>query len=146
MRLAELSAEFQGGVLLVTDAPTLLGKVWPGAPRDASGAQHRVDNEQTMSNALDLIAPWLQGRGPAFDARGIQVSLTWGPSEWNPASAWLDFETGSSSARLILWSNGLAELTVGNLSRKEVLLEEHREITSNLGLDDAAETIFALFE
>lgn len=98
-----------------------------------------------MSDFLDLITPWLQSRQADLAAKGIKVSLTWGPSERRPASAWLDFETGSHSARLIMWSNGLADLTVGNLTTSEVLLEEHREISSRLGLDDAAETIVSLF-
>jgi hypothetical protein len=98
-----------------------------------------------MSNVLDLITPWLEGRQADFGTKGINVELTWGPSDSSPAAAWLDFETSSRSARLIMCLNGLADLTVGCFTTGEVLLDDHREISSHLGLDDVAETIVGLF-
>lgn len=92
---------------------------------------------------LELLDRWLQHRRPVFEAMGLKVSVTWGPTDRNPASAWLDLESTERSARLILWSNGEADLMIGDFVKGEVLLEEHREISSQIGLDDAEETIKA---
>jgi hypothetical protein len=95
-------------------------------------------------SALDLLASWLEMRQSALTEVGIRVTLTHGPEDRDPPAAWVDFETDSRSARLILWDNGLADLTVGDFVEGEVLLEEHREITSALGLDDVEATVTAL--
>jgi hypothetical protein len=78
-----------------------------------------------------------------FEVVNINVSIEWGPSDRNPASAWLDFESSEKSARLMLWSNGEADLMIGDLTKQQILLEEHREISTELGLDDAGETVKA---
>jgi hypothetical protein len=43
----------------------------------------------------------------------------------------------------MIWSNGDADLMIGDLAKRQVLLEEHREISTELGLDDAGETVKA---
>ena len=92
-------------------------------------------------SALTLLASWLDRRQPAFEALGITVVTTWGPQDRAPASAWVDFGTSEKPARLIIWDTGLADLTVGDFVKGEVLLEEHREITSAVGLDDVEATV-----
>lgn len=94
-------------------------------------------------SALTLLAGWLEVRQPELEALGISVAPTWGPTDRDPASAWVDFGTSEKSARLILWDNGLADLTVGDFVKGEVLLEEHREITTAVGLDDVEATVRA---
>jgi hypothetical protein len=94
-------------------------------------------------NPLDALQPWLIRRTPEMEAAGMKLSTTWGPEDRDPRSVWVDFESTSRSARLILWSNGEADLMVGDLDLGEVLLEEHREITSPIGLDDVGATVKA---
>jgi hypothetical protein len=100
--------------------------------------------EQAVSeDVLEILRGWLDRRQDALASLGVAVSTTWGPSDRDPASAWVDFATSDKSARLIVWSNGLADLTVGDFVKGEVLLEEHREILSDVGFDDAEATVRA---
>ena len=92
---------------------------------------------------LGVLERWLNRRQPELEALGLTVAITWGPSDRNPASAWLDLSSTEKSARLIVWSDGHAELTVGDYVKGEVLVDEHREISSEVGLDDAEATALA---
>jgi hypothetical protein len=91
--------------------------------------------------AFDHLAQWLDRRTPTLEGLGLKVRLTWGPCHRDPAAAWLDIESATRSARLMLWSNGEADLVIGDFVKKEVLLEEHREIATEVGLEDAEATI-----
>jgi len=44
--------------------------------------------------------------------------------------------------RLVIWNTGEAELSMGDVASATVA-EEHREITSEIGLRDATETLVA---
>ena len=94
-------------------------------------------------DVLEILKVWLDRRQGALESLGVAVSTTWGPSDREPASAWVDFATAEKSARLIVWSSGLADLTVGDFVKGEVLLDEHREISSEVGFDDAETTVRA---
>ncbi len=96
-------------------------------------------------DVLNILKGWLERRRGALESDGVAVATTWGPTDRDPASAWVDFTRPDKSARLIVWSNGLADLTVGDLLKGEVLLEEHREILSDLGFDDVEATVRACF-
>jgi hypothetical protein len=106
-----------------------------------------MDCEQAVTrDVLEILAVWLSEHEPAFERRGLTVKVTWGPRDRTPASALVDFESTRRSARLVLWSNGLADLSVGDDITKEILLDEHREITSEVGLDDVEATVLQLFQ
>lgn len=92
---------------------------------------------------LEVLDRWLSRRRPELEALGLTVSITWGPSDRYPASAWLDLASVEKSARLIVWSDGQAELTVGDFVKGDVLVDEHREISGEVGLDDAEATVLA---
>ena len=47
-------------------------------------------------------------------------------------------------AQLLLWYTGELDLTIGNAETGDILLNEHREVTSKLGISDALVTIEAL--
>jgi hypothetical protein len=98
---------------------------------------------ESIVSLLETLDAWFKRRVPDLEAAGLKVSITHGPEDRNPPSLWLDFESVERSARLMIWSNGDADLMIGDLVRAEVLLEEHREITSEIGLDDAERTIRA---
>ncbi len=42
-----------------------------------------------------------------------------------------------------MWDNGAAELTVGDRETGEIVVNEHRDIATSLGLDDAVESLIA---
>ena len=92
-----------------------------------------------------MLESWANRRQPALEAAGIRVRVTRGPVDRTPAAMWVDFESKRMSARLILWSDGQAELTIGDLAQRDVVLDEHREISSDIGLDDVEATITAWF-
>jgi hypothetical protein len=94
-------------------------------------------------NVLEILEVWLSEHEPTIERLGLSMTVTWGPRDRSPASAWVDFEAGGRSARLVLWSNGLADLSVGDDITKEILLDEHREITSELGLDEVERAVLA---
>jgi len=101
-----------------------------------------VAGEPTVTESmLELLTAWLARREAALTSVGITISITRGARDRNPASVWVDFATSNRSARLVLWDNGLADLTVGDFVRGEVLLDEHREITTDVGLDDVEATV-----
>lgn len=94
-------------------------------------------------DVLEILDRWVERHAANLEARGVSVSVTRGPKERIPSSAWLDFESSERSARLMLWSNGDADLTIGDLPLRQVLLEEHREITTELGLNNAEATVIS---
>ncbi len=94
-------------------------------------------------HVLELLDSWLQKRRPTLEGKGLQVSITWGPSDRDPAGAWVDFESTKRSARLTVWANGLADLSVGDYVTNEILVDEHREITSEIGLEEVESTVLA---
>ncbi len=103
-----------------------------------------MGNRAVSINVLDVLSSWFHRRQPTYGALGISASITLGSEDRVPRSAWLDFETEERSARLIVWSNGQAELTVGDLVGRTILLDEHREIETEVGLNDAERTILSL--
>jgi uncharacterized protein (DUF1684 family) len=94
-------------------------------------------------SALDSLRVWLEEQTPELEAAGMNLSVTWGTEDRTPRAAWVDFESPPRTARLVLWSNGDADLMIGDIEAGEVLLEEHREITGSVGLDDVGETVRA---
>jgi hypothetical protein len=102
--------------------------------------------DQAMSTRiLDMLERWAEGRGQPLASRGITVSITRGPADRSPAAAWVDFESATKAARLTVWNDGQADLAILDHQNGKELLEEHREITSTVGLDDAELSILAWF-
>jgi hypothetical protein len=93
---------------------------------------------------LEILERWLVRRREPLESLGITTSITRGPAGRDPDSAWVDFSTRTKSARLIVWSSGLADLTVGDFIKGEVLLDEHREILTDMGFDEVEVTVRAL--
>lgn len=95
------------------------------------------------SNILDMLEQWVEARRPHLAARGVSVSTTRGPGDRTPLSAWVDFESAKRVARLIVWADGQADLAVLDFGDGRELLEEHHEITSTVGLDNAELSVLA---
>jgi hypothetical protein len=95
---------------------------------------------------LDLLRDWIARRSPVLKSSGIKLTVTYGPVDHNPAAAWVDFESASGIAQLIVWTNSEADLVIGDLRTGKVLLNEHREITADLGLDDVERTVRAYLD
>jgi hypothetical protein len=98
------------------------------------------------TGVLDMLELWAQARRQPLEAKGITVSTTRGPADRAPAAAWADFESSTKAARLTVWADGQADLAVLDFQEGRELLNEHREITTTVGLDDAELSILAWLE
>jgi hypothetical protein len=98
------------------------------------------------TSILDTLERWVEARRQPLAAKGITVSTTRGPADRTPPAAWADFESATKAARLIVWADGQADLAVLDYKNGRELVEEHREITTTVGLDDAEVSILAWLE
>lgn len=92
---------------------------------------------------VEAAREWLESCQEELLALGLKSSITLGPSDRIPASAWIDFQGGRGSARLTIWDDGQADFMAGDLQTEEILLDEHREISGIVGLEDVRATVVA---
>jgi hypothetical protein len=95
------------------------------------------------ASIFETLDQWVRAHRQHLAAKGITVSMTLGPVDRTPPAAWVDFESATRVARLILWADGQADLAVLDCAKGQELLDEHREITGIMGLDDAELSILA---
>jgi hypothetical protein len=98
------------------------------------------------TSILDTLDRWVTARSEPLASKGIKIALTRGPADRTPAAAWVDFESATRAARLTVWADGQADLAVLDFEQGREILDEHREITGVVGLDDAELTVLALFQ
>jgi hypothetical protein len=98
------------------------------------------------TSILEILNLWVEARSQHLAAKGISVVLTRGPVDRTPSAAWVDFESATRAARLIVWADGQADLAVLDCEKGQELLDEHREITGQIGLDDVELSILAWLE
>lgn len=87
----------------------------------------------------DLRA-WVEGRSAGFADRGLQAEFTESPLDRAKRSASVMIASPSRISQLVVWNTGEAELTLGDVG-SDTVVEEHREITSQIGLQDATQTL-----
>jgi hypothetical protein len=85
---------------------------------------------------LAIVEGWYARNELVLRQLGLNVSLTLGPTERPKQAVWIDFDSVNGSARLTVWSSGEAALYAIDFATSEILTE-HREISSETGLDDA---------
>jgi uncharacterized protein (DUF1684 family) len=95
------------------------------------------------TSILETLERWVEAHRPHLAAKGIAVSMTLGPTDRIPRAAWVDFESATKAARLIVWADCQADLAVLDRENGQDLLYEHREITDSADLDDAELSILA---
>lgn len=98
------------------------------------------------TSILETLDKWVTARRQHLAAKGVTVSLTRGPADRTPQAAWVDFESATRAARLTVWADGQADLAVLDCEKGQELLDEHREITDVVGLDDAELSVLAWFQ
>lgn len=98
------------------------------------------------TSLLDILERWVEGRRKILASKGITVSTTRGPADRDPAAAWVDFESATKAARLTVWADGQADLAIFDHEHGLELLDEHLEITGNVGLENAEMSILAWLE
>jgi len=94
-------------------------------------------------NIIEELRLWFNEEESSLIAINLNPALEYSPADRDPRAAWLDLDSAHRVGRLILWETGAAELSVGDVTTGEVVVEEHREITSTVGLKDAVESLIA---
>jgi hypothetical protein len=96
--------------------------------------------------SIQSIETWAGEHQKGLGESGIQLSWFRGPEDRQPASIVINFESLDHSGRLVVWSDGQAQLNAGNLRTSEILLDEYRRNIDDLGVADAVSTIVALLQ
>jgi hypothetical protein len=91
-----------------------------------------------------LLDGWFHRREAALGAVGLKTSITWGPGDLDRCVG--GFESATTAARLIVWSTGEADLAIIDVVKREVVLQEYREIWTEVGLNDVETTVRAWLE
>jgi len=102
-----------------------------------------VADEVTIGGSvLDALRTWFDAHESSLAHEGYQVEFAESPADRGKLSASVTVASPRRIARLVIWETGEAELSMGDVASAD-LTEEHREITSEIGLRDATETLVA---
>ncbi len=93
-------------------------------------------------SVLDDLRAWFVTHEASLASDGYHVEFKESPLGRAKLSASVLLSSAERIAQLVIWETGEAELSMGDVSTGAVL-EEHREITSEIGLRDSAETMLA---
>jgi hypothetical protein len=93
-------------------------------------------------SVLDALRAWFDAHKSSLASDGYQVEFAESPPDRGKQSASVTVSSARRIARLVIWDTGEAELSMGDVA-SAVVTEEHREITSEIGLRDATETLIA---
>jgi hypothetical protein len=91
---------------------------------------------------IPLLVDAYEDARERFARRGITLDLQTPRDSGGKTGARLDASSARGLAQLLLWDTGELDLTVG-ADTGDILLNEHREVTSKLGISDALHTIEA---
>lgn len=90
---------------------------------------------------IQILIDACDGARGRFARRGITLELQTPSESGEKTGVRLDASSGRGLAQLLLWNTGELDLTVGDPNTGDVLLNEHREVTSKLGISDVLDTI-----
>jgi len=93
-------------------------------------------------SVLDALRAWFDVHKASLADDGYQVEFTESPPDRGKLSAAVTITSADRIGQLVMWDTGEAELSMGDVASATVT-EEHREITSEIGLRDATETLVA---
>jgi len=91
---------------------------------------------------FDDLRAWFETHKSSLARRGYVVEFVESPSDRSKRSASVTISSAPRIGRLVIWDTGEAELSFGDATAG-VVTEDHREITSEIGLRDAVETLLA---
>lgn len=91
---------------------------------------------------VDDLRAWFKDHWVALARGGYRLEFTESPRDRAKRSATVIIATSHRIGQLVVWDTGEAQLSMGDVD-SAVIIEEYREITSNIGLRDATETIVA---
>lgn len=91
-------------------------------------------------DVLNDLREWFDDRGAELAELSLRAEFAESPPDRVKRSASVTIASPSRVGQLVVWDTGEAALTLGDVDSGEVV-EEHREITSKLGLQDATQTL-----
>lgn len=92
------------------------------------------------AQVLSELQAWFASRKTALIDSGYLAEFAESPPNREKPSATITIASTRRIGQLTVWSTGEAELSMGDAGSGTVA-EEHREITSKIGLHDATETL-----
>ncbi len=95
---------------------------------------------------LVQLDDWLELHESELVAQGISVSAVSSDLDRNPASKVVDFERGDRSARVVIWSNGQAQLNAGDHVLGVVELDEYQADINHPGLSETLARVLRIFD
>jgi hypothetical protein len=90
---------------------------------------------------IQLLIDAVKSVQPVFLRKGVVLELSVPETPSPKPAARLDASSSRGLAQLILWITGEADLVIADLATGDVVVNEHREITSDLGIQDILDTI-----
>jgi hypothetical protein len=119
-----------------------------GLPKFGTGANDNLLAADKMTGGRDVLTDlhdWFDDRNAGLADLGLQAEFAESPPDRVKRSVSVTIASSSRVGQLVVWDTGEAELTLGDIGSDEVV-EEHREITSHIGLQDATQTLLAWLE
>jgi hypothetical protein len=104
-----------------------------------------ADEVRTVPNLISDLRTWFESRKDAFAGLGLIGEFNDSPSDRSKRSASVTLASPRRVGQLVVWETGEAELSLGDVGSDSVV-EEHREITSQIGMQDATETLLGWLE
>lgn len=96
-------------------------------------------------DVLTDLRRWFDDRTAGLAELGFQTEFAESPPDRVKRSVSVMIISASKIGQLVVWDSGEAELLLGDVGSGEVI-NEHREITSHIGLQDATQTLLAWLE
>jgi hypothetical protein len=100
------------------------------------------DKVGTVPKAISDLRVWFEARRDTLATLGFTADFKDSPSDRAKRSAALTVTSPRRIGQLVVWDTGEAELSLADIRSRDIV-EEHREITSQAGIQDAAETLLA---
>jgi hypothetical protein len=94
------------------------------------------------AQVLSEFRAWFDNHRTALAHSGYHAEFIESPSDRDKQSASVTIVSSRRVGQLVIWDTGEAELSMGDVG-SAAIMEEHREITSGIGLRDATETLVA---
>lgn len=91
---------------------------------------------------VEALRAWFASHKAELADNGYQTDLTDSPADRAKQSASVTIASSQRIGQLVVWDTGEAELSLGDAA-SGVVREEHREVTSTIGLQGAIETLMA---
>ena len=89
---------------------------------------------------LGELRTWFDSHQAALVRSGYNAEFTESPPDRDKRSASVTITSSRRVGQLVVWDTGEAELSLGDAG-SAAISEEHREITSGIGLRDATEAL-----